>query len=211
MKKRVIKYSYFVAVLALISFGFSDKKSIKIHPSFIVTDPVEADFPQHYASANQDFVLKIPFYGKSFNAFKERLAFKESGGRYNVVNPYGYMGKYQFGASTLKMLGVHDTVTFLKTPVLQEIVFEKYIAKNKWILRRDIAKYDGKIINGDLVTESGILAAAHLAGAGNVKNYLRSNGQVRFSDANGASIKYYIHKFSGYNLSMIKEDKYARL
>jgi hypothetical protein len=109
------------------------------------------------------------------------------------------------------MLGVHDTVTFLKTPVLQEIVFEKYIAKNKWILRRDIAKYDGKIINGDLVTESGILAAAHLAGAGNVKNYLRSNGQVRFSDANGASIKYYIHKFSGYNLSMIKEDKYARL
>ena len=34
-------------------------------------------------------------------------------------------------------------------------------------------------MNGIEITESGILAAAHLSGAGNVKKYLRSNGKTK--------------------------------
>ena len=58
-------------------------------------------------------------------------------------------------------------------------------------------------IGGVKVTESGMLAAAHLAGAGNVKNYLRSLGEIDVSDAYGTSIAKYIKKFSGYDVSHV--------
>jgi hypothetical protein len=75
------------------------------------------------------------------------------------------------------------------------------IARNKWILRRDIKRFEGKRIKGVEVTESGMLAAAHLAGAGNVKKYLRSYGQYDMKDSYGTSIAKYIRKFSGYDVS----------
>ena len=112
--------------------------------------------------------------GNSFLGFKEALAFKESQGNYATINTLGYLGKYQFGASTLKLMGVSDTELFLKDAALQENLFELNVARNKWILRRDIKRFVGKRINGVVITESGIVAAAHLAGAGNVKKYLRS-------------------------------------
>src|SRR6056300_462296 len=79
-----------------------------------------------------------PYLGKSFVGFKEALAFKESGGNYNSVNTYGYLGKYQFGASTLKLIGINNPAKFLKNPRLQEKAFLANTARNKWILRRDI-------------------------------------------------------------------------
>ena len=80
---------------------------------------------------------------------------------------------------------------------------------NKWILRKDIRRSVGKTINGIKITESGILAAAHLSGAGNVKKYLRSNGVEGFSDAYGSSIKSYLKSFGGYNVSNIIADQDA--
>lgn len=67
----------------------------------------------------------------------------------------------------------------------------------------------GKKINGVTVTESGILAAAHLAGAGNVKKYLRTYGKYQFTDAFGTTIDLYIKKFGGYDVSFIVPNKYA--
>jgi hypothetical protein len=51
------------------------------------------------------------------------------------------------------------------------------LSKNKWILQDIIKKYDGKVVSGIVVTESGILAAAHLGGAGSVKRYFKNNGE----------------------------------
>lgn len=82
---------------------------------------------------------------------------------------------------------------------------------NKYILRKDIKRTVGKTINGIKITESGILAAAHLSGAGNVKKYLRSNGTECFSDAYGATIQSYLRKFASYNVSNIKPDKNAKV
>lgn len=144
------------------------------------------------------------FLGKSFVGFKEALAFKESQGKYSTINTLGYLGKYQFGANTLKLMGVTDTNLFLKDPVLQENLFELNVARNKWILRRDIRRFVDKRINGVVITESGIVAAAHLAGAGNVKKYLRSYGQTDFSDAYGSTVAYYMKKFGGYDISQVK-------
>ena len=44
----------------------------------------------------------LPYLERNFMAFKEAVAFKESQGKYTVVNTLGYLGKYQFGKSTLK-------------------------------------------------------------------------------------------------------------
>jgi hypothetical protein len=157
--------------------------------------------------ANSSF---SPFLGKSFVGFKEALAFKESRGDYCSVNTLGYLGKYQFGKGTLKLLGIYNTQEFLNNPELQEKAFIANIERNKWILRRDIKNFVGRKMNGVLITESGILAAAHLAGAGSVKNYLRSYGTENFADAYGTTIEYYMKKFSGYDTSFLKANRKAK-
>ena len=70
-------------------------------------------------------------------------------------------------------------------------------------MRRDIERFVGKSIKGVQITESGMLAAAHLAGPGNVMKYLRSYGKINTKDAYGTSIDKYIKKFSGYDLSIV--------
>ena len=146
---------------------------------------------------------------RNFVGFKEALAFKESQGKYRVINTLGYLGKYQFGSTTLERFKIYNTTLFLHDPELQEKVFIAYCRVNKWILRKDIKRSVGKIINGIKITESGILAAAHLSGAGNVKKYLRSNGQKNCSDAYGSSITSYMKAFAGYDVSFIKGDRKA--
>ncbi len=151
-----------------------------------------------------------PYLGKSFVGFKEALAFKESRGDYFTVNTYGYLGKYQFGKETLKMIGIHNPSKFLKNPELQEKAFIANSKRNKWILRKDIKNFVGKRINGIIITESGIIAAAHLAGPGSVKKYLRSYGLDNFADGYGTTVHYYMKRFSGYDTSSIKPDRKAK-
>ena len=151
------------------------------------------------------------FLRKNFVGFKEALAFKESQGDYSTVNTLGYLGKYQFGASTLKLMGVHDVDLFLADPYLQETIFALNVSRNKWILRRDIKRFVGKRINGTEISTSGIIAAAHLAGAGNVKKYLRSYGRQDFSDAYGSSVAYYLKKFGGYDIEVIPAQRNPRI
>lgn len=139
----------------------------------------------------------------SYVAFKEAVGFKESGGDYSAVNRFGYLGKYQFHLNTLKLMGVHNKQLFLQESELQEQAFFWYAARNKWILRKDLRRSVGQQINGIEITESGILAAAHLAGAGNVKKYLRSGGTHSFEDAFGTSIEHYLREFAHYNTSAI--------
>ena len=152
-----------------------------------------------------------PYLGKSYLGFKEALAYKESRGNYYIVNELGYLGKYQFGIGTLELVGIYNVDHFLSNPELQEKAFITNIARNKWILRRDIEKYTGLKIGNFHITESGIIAAAHLAGPGNVKKYLRTLGANDISDDYGTSISSYIKLFSGYDISMILPKRNARI
>ena len=76
----------------------------------------------------------------------------------------------------------------------------KHLLYNKKRLNKYINKYEGQIIHGVLVTESGLLAAAHLGGAGSVRKWFRT-GKVR-QDGNGVKITSYMKRFGGYNLSL---------
>ncbi len=111
------------------------------------------------------------------------------------------MGKYQFGKSTLKGLGYNvSKEEFLSSPDLQEEAIRKLLKANKKVLRRQIKKFDGKLVNGILVTESGLLAAAHLVGPGSVKKWVR-NGKM-YEDGNGIKLTEYIETFNGYQLDI---------
>ena len=151
-----------------------------------------------------------PNLDKSFVGFKEALAFKESRGDYFSVNTYGYLGKYQFATGTLRLIGIYNAHEFLNNPKLQEKAFIANAARNKWILRRDIKRFVGTTISGVKITESGILAAAHLAGPGSVKRYLRSFGAIGFTDGYGTTIRAYMKKFSGFDTSFVIPNRKAK-
>ena len=138
---------------------------------------------------------------KDYYLFLEHLGHQESGNRYDVVNRFGYMGRYQFGKSTLRTLKIKvDRETFLSNPQLQDYAMHKLLCYNKSKLKKYIDNFDGQVIHGILVTESGILAAAHLGGQGSVKKWFRT-GKIR-KDANGVKITSYMVKFGGYNLGI---------
>ena len=151
------------------------------------------------------------FLKKDFNGFKEKLAFRESGGRYYCINKFGYIGKYQFNLSTLKMFKIYNGKKFLNNPELQEKVFLMNMQRNKWILRKDINWFVGSVINGLEITESGILAAAHLSGPGNVKKFLRGNGKADLKDAFGTSISNYLNYFKNFDMSFVEGIKKPRI
>jgi len=121
------------------------------------------------------------------------------------------MGKYQFGKTTLQHFGIKNTRQFLNSPSLQEAAFVALCAANKYTLKKEIQQNSGRRIKGVKITESGILAAAHLGGAGNVKKYLRTFGKRNTRDAYGSSIHDYMKQFSGYNTSRIVANKKATI
>jgi hypothetical protein len=212
MKKNILQ----IALISVISgFAVSTLSFKKVDLSTYMTDGMVLNFhvPRRgdvLPEIEEDVVFDLHL-GKTYIGFKEALGFKESRGSYTAVNRFGYMGKYQFSKSTLEMIGIYNSDEFIEDASLQEKAFEAYTSKNKWILRKDIKRFDGKIIGGVKVTESGILAAAHLAGAGNVKKFLRSFGTEMFEDANGTSIRHYLKRFSGYDTSNIIANQKAKV
>ena len=197
MIKKSIFYISILLTVAFISSGFKPFKSQ-------LNDELGID-------ENNYVNLNIPFTAKYFIGFKEAIAHKESQGKYHKINTLGYLGKYQFGVETLKSIGINDSVAFLKSPRLQEKAFVVLLSKNKYELRDYINDFEGKVIDGVKITESGILAAAHLGGSGSVKRFLNSNGEKKCKDEYGASVKSYMKDFGGFETSGIKAIKNAQV
>jgi len=145
--------------------------------------------------------VKMPVV-KNHSTFLDAIGFRESSNNYKAVNRFGYLGKYQFGRKTLNAIGFKDISNreFLANPSIQEKAMLVLLKKNKHTLRREIKKYVGKTINGIYITESGILAAAHLGGAGNVKKFFRKGWE--FKDGNGTKMTSYMVKFANYDLKI---------
>ncbi|SDB43833.1 hypothetical protein SAMN03097699_1343 [Flavobacteriaceae bacterium MAR_2010_188] len=228
INRKMIKnlFNYFAIPLGITAFIFialstNQKVVLEADPADYSTEGLDLHFTVSEDMALADFdameeafdfheTSYSPYLGKSYLGFKEAIGFKESRGNYFTVNTLGYLGKYQFGAETLKLIGIHNPEYFLYNPKLQEKAFEANASRNKWILRKDILKYVGKTVGNIMVTESGILAAAHLAGPGSVMKFLRSAGGNDVADAYGTTITSYMKKFSGYDTTSIIPDKQAK-
>lgn len=136
------------------------------------------------------------------DSFYDALGQRESSNDYREVNQLGYLGKYQFGLPTLKWLGFNvNKDQFLNDPNMQEAAVRAYVKKNQSILQPEIQRYankpyttvDGKTI---YITEPGILAGAHLGGAGSVRKFFNTQGASDPQDANGTSVAKYMEEFS---------------
>ena len=185
-----------VISIALVLYSFGSMMKAKI--TEVSSIEVEKLVVTKEIEIKAEVIKEVP----NLNLFLDDIGFRESSNRYDVVNQYGYMGKYQFGIKTLESLGINTTKKeFLSSPDLQEEAMITLLKSNQHNLRRQIKKYDGKLVNGILVTESGLLAAAHLGGPGSVKKWLRSGED--FKDGNGTKITSYIKTFNGYDLAML--------
>ena len=163
---------------------------------------------------------------KTLQDFFNDLGKRESGGNYSAFNKYGYAGKYQMGEMALVDAGYYRKISgrynndwsgtftgkdgiysiqdFLNNPKAQEnaqIIYKK----RQWGYLKAVGadKYVGCVINGYTITPSGLLAGAHLKGAGSVIKYLKSNGKLIEKDGFGTSVESYMKQFAGYDVSSI--------
>ncbi len=194
------------SVLEVFSFFTSE---VSIYDQIKITeDCYDYNFPCNEPIFNLNDTTVV--LEDDYEGFKEAVGFKESQSNYTTINEFGYLGKYQFGITTLQLIGVYSAEHFLNSPELQEKAFYAYVSRNKWVLRKYIAQYNGKVVNGIKITESGILAAAHLAGPGSVKRFFKTNGKKVTKDNFGTTVVEYMKKFAGYNLSDIPANRKAK-
>jgi len=151
--------------------------------------------------------------------YKNILAKHESGNLenpYQVVNQYGYAGKYQFGKSTLRTLHKFELLSynvdqdinnvFLKDSIIQENALNALIVYNlNYAKKKNLFRFVGKKIHGVKITVEGILAGSHLVGGAAVAQFLDSGGsfedfyindrKIKMCDANGVTVLDYIKIF----------------
>lgn len=167
---------------------------------------------------------------KTLDEFYENLGQREASGKYNVVNKFGFLGKYQMGIPAMIDAGyyvknpgsdiysnnwndghftgkdgVYSKNDFLNKPAAQENA-QRHYKQAQWSQLKAVGadKYIGKTINGVKITPSGLLGAAHLKGATYMGNYLKNNGKVsNRKDGFGTSVEEYLERFKGYDVSSI--------
>jgi hypothetical protein len=153
-----------------------------------------------------EFILSKEMKDAQFKLFVEHLGLKESNNHWRAVNPLGCIGKWQFSHATLSALGYGDITAgkfnsdSLLFPLDLQFKVLLTLFKINESLLSDYMNYVGDTIGGVLITKSGMLAAAHLGGAGSVQMYLLSNGRINNHDINNTSIKNYLAEFSGYDI-----------
>jgi len=171
----------------------------------------------------------------NYEQFRDAIAFRESSGDPTIENKYGYIGLYQFGEAALQDLGyykgdltkkndwigewtgkngIYSKDDFLnpnnpeKAKEIQNMVADEWFALLwKRIQRLGLDKYVGQTVDGIEITESGLIAAAHLKGVGALKKFLE--GKLKNTkDAFGTDIREYLSEFGGYDISPIKNKSF---
>ena len=144
-----------------------------------------------------------------FASFLDDLSKRESSMNPKSVNTEGYIGEFQFGQAALKQVGLeHITVEkFIENPnifpkKLQRKAIKELMKSNYSIIEDLANKYIGKKIKGIKITESGLIAAMHLAGAGGVQKFLQTNGGHDPQDVYGTKLSDYLKKFNNHELNL---------
>lgn len=161
-----------------------------------------------------------------YSDYLAALSAKESGNNPASVNQYGFLGRYQMGESALidagyyrkdptpnvndwqgswtGKNGIYSKADFLANAAGQTQAISDYNSKQwRTIQTLGLDSYVGRTVGGILLTESGLLAGAHLVGVGGLKSFLTSDGTVVPVDANNTAITQYIAAFNGFNIAAI--------
>jgi len=154
---------------------------------------------------------------KTFVAFALAVRKSESSNRYNIVNSLGYLGAYQFGGARLCDLGYTKRIRqgwdnkafvwksgyshkmFLGNPNFQDRVFKEHVINLLRTIDRKHKGSFGTLRNGVLITRSGCVAFAHLAGLGGLNNFLTTGFDPK-DVSSGIPATTYMKKFANYSL-----------
>ena len=188
-KRRITQLLLLPVAMFIMTSFFYERPSTIEYPNAVVLDTIVAPRP---ITNKGDLSL-----------FMERMALRESDNTPTVVNWLGYMGKYQFGPRTLWALGEEFKVTkaeFLGTEALQDRAMMQYMRDNRLNIYDLIDRFDGKWYQGIYITESGLLAGAHLVGSHGLRAWLEGTSGTRIIDAKGTHVRDYVEMFSKYNL-----------
>jgi len=160
---------------------------------------------------------------QTFAAFLIALRMAESGGDYQVVNSLNFLGAYQFGEAALIDLGyvkrdsnvydndfsggwtgkngIRSIQGFLDNEREQDRAASQWMRVMwSYIEYHDIDGYAWETVGETQLTTSGMLAAAHLLGAGALKEYIESDGRNDLRDPYGMPLSAYIAKLGGYDI-----------
>ena len=183
-----------VLVLLLVLDGVNGKQE-QIDISEMSIPIVEVEEVEEESDSRKDILR-----------FLEAIALFESNNRYDVVNSYGFLGRYQFSPRTIKHLG-YDILNedFLRNARLQDEIMLAYMRENYVSLRPYIEEYNNTNYKGMYITTSSILAGAHFAGAMGMKRFLLNKlDSIGTVDANGMTLRKYMTKFSDYNVEEVE-------
>ncbi len=173
-------------------------------------------------SLNKNFTFPIQKENKKkeyYEPSKENKKFLTQLADFESTNNYkasrgNYIGKYQIHLITLKEIGYNiNPDSFRVNPEIfneykQEEAIRDLIKYHRKILIQEIRKKENQIINVKIdssykeikITESGVLAAAHLGGVKSALDLLQSNGELNYKDGYGTPISFYLEKFSLYKV-----------
>lgn len=170
----------------------------------------------------------------NFESFREAVMGPESGRNYTVLNEVTGIaaGAYQFMPQTLAdlgyvastngrwdwdsvaftakatRLGVTTISEFLRTPAghrLQDQAFDEFTARNWRYLNGSTKSHIGKVVNGVLITEGGLLSAAHFLGAGGMNTFVSAG----FTGANLRNLSTILAQNFPSNQSLARLDQYV--
>jgi hypothetical protein len=181
-----------------IDFKKTERKDFTNIPIYIPSsgdhqkDSLNILFYKRNVSKTANYIL---FYqrdpSKDYKKWKNALAGLESA---NERNPYQarregseYWGKYQMGNLARKAVKMerYTWEEWKINPDLQEAAINLWVTSNYDALEYEIKKFDGKFLNGWMITESGLIAMAHNVGPAAVKTFLSSGGKTIPKDGSG--------------------------
>ena len=156
------------------------------------------------------------FARKGYTQFKNTLGLYESGGRYKIVNSYGYMGKYQFGMARLCDLGLTERVNgshgfnhydfnwkngysladFLNSPMQQEEAFDLHFEMWESHIYRNYRNILDTRVNGVELGIATIFIALHFGGPAGFRRFLSG---IDSHDGYGNGLVSYMKKFEKFN------------
>jgi integrating conjugative element protein (TIGR03758 family) len=185
---------------------------------------VKSKFRKILAVCVLGLVSAIAIAAATHEDFLHALAVRESSLDPTKTNVFGYTGLFQMGEAALQDAGyykgdstpkkndwggaftgkngINSIGDFKANPDAQVAAVVAYHnAVWKSIQALGLDKAIGQTINGLTITQSGLIAGAHLVGVGNLQKFINSNGATIPVDGNGTPISEYISKFGGYAIA----------
>jgi integrating conjugative element protein (TIGR03758 family) len=165
--------------------------------------------------------------GTTYNDYLIALRAFESSNDPTRVNFAGYAGWYQMGEAAMidagyyrrdatpdrndwnpanftGKNGINSLADFIASPAKQTQAITDYNQRQwSYITAMRLDQAIGRTINGILITESGLLAGAHLVGIGGLQQFINSNGRIVPKDGTGTPIPKYVKDFGGFALGPV--------